>query len=165
METSPIVYQDIVVDITAASCNGSDFDLAAVSATTLFAAAPNADSLASLGDATRVGERLVASRSLLRIEPDGDVFTLRMNVPTAGAGELIKNGAYSLTVLLPRDSVYEGEPIYEIELRDYTKEPVPRVFGVFDLPSIGNRIGIAWSARVDPESVVDYVYRKITGGY
>jgi hypothetical protein len=157
------IFQNTVVDIQPTSRYGDDADTAFVTSTILLEAARAATDYADHGEVTTALDgRMIQIRTTVRIPGSEDTYTFSFSSPT-GPSPLMKNGDYSLVVLLPRAGIHPVGPIFEVELLRYSKENNARVFGTDALPQLGSRIAVGWSARRDPEDTIDYIYRTITG--
>ncbi|MCA1830588.1 MAG: hypothetical protein ABR552_05085 [Actinomycetota bacterium] len=158
-----VVFQNTVVDIVATSRYGGKSDVAFVGSTIFLREPADPEMYAEHGDVqTMLDGRMVFIRSTVEVPEEDGRFSVRVSSPI-GPAPMMKNGDYSLVVLLPRPGFHPVGPIFDVELVDYSKERAPSVHGAGVLPSIGNRISVSWSARQDPEDVIWYIYRSIGG--
>jgi hypothetical protein len=157
------IFQNTVVDILATSRYGAKADTAVISSTILLQDRVDPDEYAEHGDVeTALDGRMVLIRNTVEIPERDGVYHVAFSSPS-GPQELMKNGDYSLIVLLPRPGFHPVGPLFDVELVNYSLERKPKVFGGDALPGIGNRIAVAWSARQDPEDTLDYIYHQVMG--
>ncbi|MDQ4082072.1 MAG: hypothetical protein M3123_04185 [Actinomycetota bacterium] len=169
-EHRPIAWQDTVVDIQATSrydTGDSSPDIANVTITIALAGDDREGDVAfTIDDRTEV--HVAQQGGLVRLSmqkpvtPDEDgTYRFSMTVPEPWAS-LVKGGDMSTTVLLPR--AYAGGASgsgYEVELRSWSREGDPQVFGTKDQPGIATRQAVAWYLRADPEIDLGYGYISV----
>lgn len=104
------------------------------------------------------GRRVVRffTRLPLIEEPDGS-YKFSMIAPVEFA-ELVPGGDFTVTAMLPRDADYDAEPRYRVELKSFSKEANPQVFGDDDAPALGGRKAVSWYWKQDPEVVIVFGY-------
>lgn len=104
------------------------------------------------------GPQLVRFGARLRVpRADDGLHRLWEVVPGAGT-KLVEGGDFTVIVLLPPP--FHGTPdlpAWEVELKEFTAKPKPKVLGQTGRGTLGGRIAVVWSWSRDPCLIIGYL--------
>ena len=160
-----LAWISTTIDIAPTSMYGAAADRATIRSVGLPESILQDDDDAVAGDerVSLLPGGLIAIAETIDIENGDDRCSLSFTQPPS-MFSLTKNAPFTLAVMLPATAAAPQGPIFDIELTRYTSEPAPTIFGVGAHPSVGGRIVVNWSGRMDPEFDVQYYYRRIRDG-